>query len=201
MKKRIDLIGDRRLLLLFLGLTLIFMLLQFYLNARLNTPAAPQDIVSFELAGTVEKAAAIMQSWELVPAENIGEDKTGIDLALRSIWWDYLFLVTYGGFIALLVLRSGRYMDRIGWKLGKLGPVLAIGTLVAAFCDLVENTGMLTTLYQFQKGENLTAAPVSIAYWFASIKFFLLGLAILYILTGGLVFFCRFLFKVKDRAS
>src|SRR5574340_1086526 len=56
---------DRRkpVLLVFLVLMLVLLAVFAALDEPIRTAAAPQGIVSFELAGTVEKAGEIVASW------------------------------------------------------------------------------------------------------------------------------------------
>ena len=63
----------------------------------------------------------------------------------------------------------------------KLGKILLRLTILAGFFDVVENIALMRILLG-----NLSQLNTSISYYFASAKFILLLIAILYILTVGL---------------
>ena len=72
------------LLLFTLALTVVLSIQ----GRRLRTPAAPQGIISFELAGTRAAADGIVDSWS-PPQRDVRGD------ALLSLGVDYLYLLLY----------------------------------------------------------------------------------------------------------
>ena len=73
-----------------LGLTILLMFVMGVTGSPLTTEAAPYGVVSFELAGSVENAQNIMNSWDA-------------DAELRAAFGlglDYLFMVSYASTIA-----------------------------------------------------------------------------------------------------
>jgi hypothetical protein len=139
-------------LALTLGLFAVFRVL----NAPLTTSTAPGGIVSFELAGTVKKAAAIMDSWDA---------KAGL-FAAFGLGLDYLFMASYAIALALgILLAAGRH-DGL-WI--KIVAWLGWGMFAAALFDAVENFALLKLLI----GSRMQIWP-RLAYWSATAKFGLL---------------------------
>ena len=106
------------LLALTLGLLAIFRLL----DAPLQNPVSPMGIVSFELAGTTEKADAIIQAW----------DSRAKLFAAFSLGFDYLFMFAYGLTISLGVLMAA---SKHGGIFAKVGNYLVWGVLLASLLD------------------------------------------------------------------
>lgn len=153
-----------------LALTLVLMVWLRVLDRPLQTESAPQGIVSYELAGTLDRAQAILDSW----GAN-GRVYAGLSLGI-----DYLFMVAYAGAIGLgCALIGGRLSSRRK-RLGALSGLLAWGLIVAGLLDALENFSLIQTLL----GSTETLWP-PIARWSATGKFLLIGLGLLYVLTAG----------------
>lgn len=80
----------RRALIFWLMLALTIVINRL-MAGPLTTPAAPQGIISLELAGTEANARTIIDSWGALAREH----------ALFSVKLDYLFLLTYSTAISL----------------------------------------------------------------------------------------------------
>lgn len=156
-------------LILFGFFTVItFFLMQFFLEP-LITPEAPGGIISFELAKSLEQSQAMLASWDTNAKINAG----------LSLGIDFLFLFVYGIFFALACFSvAKKYVDRITW-LYKLGVYLAFSQLVAAIFDAIETIALIKLLL----GSNNSLFPL-IAYYFASIKFAIIAIGIIYIIIG-----------------
>lgn len=155
-----------RLFWLCLALTLAAMAVLQQVDAPLQTAAAPQGIVSFELAGDLAGAQAILASW----------DARARIFAGFSLGFDYLFMPLYAASIALaLVWAAGQW--GAGWA-SRLGLGLAWGQGLAALCDAVENLALWRLLTG--EGDPWPALAQSMAL----IKFGLIGLGILYALAA-----------------
>ena len=156
-------------LILFGFFTVItFFLMRFFLEP-LITPEAPGGIISFELAKSLEQSQAMLASWDANAKINAG----------LSLGIDFLFLFVYGIFFALACFSvAKKYVDRITW-LYKLGVYLAFSQLVAAIFDAIENIALIKLLL----GSNNSLFPL-IAYYFASIKFAIIAIGIIYIIIG-----------------
>ena len=146
------------LLALTLGLVGVFSLL----DAPLRTTAAPNGIVSFELAGTPEKADAIIQSW----------DARAQLFAAFGLGFDYIFMPAYALTISLGVLMALRKHSGI---FSKTGIYAGWGMLLAALLDAVENVALWRLL-----SDTATSFCPRVAAVAATIKFglILLGLGV-----------------------
>lgn len=101
------------------------------INQPLQTLAAPQGIVSLQLAGTAEHAQAILASW--------GED--GLTLARLSLWLDFLFIVAY--LAALLQLTRHFTRDRRGVRERMIARWIRVLFVIAGATDVAENIVLL----------------------------------------------------------
>jgi hypothetical protein len=148
-----------------LGLFAVFRVL----DAPLQTPAAPNGIVSFELAGNVEATTEILLSW----------DERADLFAAFGLGIDYLFMPVYATALALgIFLAADRHS---GWFLS-LGAWLGWGAYAAALFDAVENYALARMLLL---NEVWSPYP-EVAAFSATIKFGLLTVGLVFALTGWL---------------
>lgn len=133
------------------------------LNKPLVTAAAPAGIVSFELAHTAERSAAIMASW----------NDDARRAARVSLLVDYLFMIAYPATLALGCVMVAARVQPKRPRLSSVVRALAAGALVAGALDAIENAALLVQLASVA-GE--TAALV--AWGCASVKFALVAVAI-----------------------
>lgn len=124
-------------------------------------------MVPFELTGGQDRADEILAEW--------GED--GQDAARESLWIDFGFLIAYGTFLSLALAASRDLARQRDWRrLAAIGgAIVSFGALGAAF-DALENICLLLTI------EGSGAAFPLLATIFASCKFILLSVAIVYLL-------------------
>jgi len=153
------------LLALTLGLLGVFR----FLDSPLQNPAAPNGIVSFELAGTLEKANTIMQSW----------DARAQLFAAFGLGLDYLFMLVYGITISLGVLMAAR---KHGGKFAMVGSFVGWGALFAALFDALENLA----LWRLLSGWAAPQCP-GVAAFSATIKFILILIGLGFALLGWLL--------------
>ena len=159
----------------FVGTLVLFVVFRV-LDAPLRTPAAPNGIVSFELAGTPEKAFQILVSWGLANDEAPIVLPKGKLYAAFGLGLDYLFMPMYATALALgILLAAGRHT---GW-FASLGAWLGWGAYAAALFDAVENFALWKVLL----GAVFSAWP-SVASVCASVKFGLLVLGLVFALVG-----------------
>jgi hypothetical protein len=165
--------------------TLVLFAVFRVLDAPLRTPAAPNGIVSFELAGTPFQAQAIIDSWHamaLLLSSVEGEPVPGMvsraySFAVFGLGIDYLFMPVYATALALgILLAAGRHK---GW-FSMLGAWLGWGAYAAALFDAVENYALARMLLL---NEVWTPYP-EVAAFSASVKFVLLFLGLFYALGG-----------------
>jgi hypothetical protein len=161
-----------RVFFVLLVFTVVVMVALQFIGAPLQTEAAPAGIISFEFAGTVSAARAMIESWG-----SQGQVSAGLSLGL-----DYLFLLAYSITIAL---GCSIVAENIHSKLGfliRLGKILTWAQFLAAALDALENYALIRVLL----GSDNALWP-QVAYWSAGPKFLIVLLGILYILLGALI--------------
>ncbi len=152
--------------------TVVLTVIMQIINAPLITSEAGRGIVSFELAGTVEKAAAIVSSWNSPHAQAYAGLSLGID---------YLYMPVYALAIAFGCIGAGQILRLRAWPLAGLGPWLAWGVWLAALCDATENLALLQILLRAA-----TEPWPRVAMICAIVKFVFIGAGLLYALLGGI---------------
>ncbi len=146
-------------------LTLMVMGVLQIVGQPLQTSAAPQGIVSFELAGSPATAQAILDSWDGNARIHAG----------FSLGFDFLFMPLYAASIAAACLWGAGTLRRRRWPLAGFGPWLAWGLWLAVLCDIIENISLWRLLV------GTVAAPwPELARLCALVKFGLVGLGLLY---------------------
>ena len=139
------------------------------IGSHLKTCAAPSQIVSYELAGTPEKAQAILDSWHNV-----------LQYAYASLLVDFPYLILYSTAIGLACIWAGVILGERHWPGAALAIPLAWGQWLAAVLDATENASLLVML-----GPAGPTQPwPAIAYWCAATKFLLVILGLLYAAYG-----------------
>lgn len=128
------------------------------------------SISDFEFAGSSSRAAQIMAEW----------GSEGRHLAHLGLLLDYGYMLSYGLFFALAGFAVRDAARVRGWqRMTKAGIVVPYFALAAACFDASENVALLLTL----GGHGSSFAP-PFATVCSSIKWTLIGIAILYVLCG-----------------
>ncbi len=140
-----------------------------YHGAPLKTSVTPLGILDLEFAGTVPEAGVVYTAWQPILA-----------LAVNNVLLDFFFIVCYTVFLYKAMLSLARLFNH-GWR--RLGIWASRGAIIAGSFDVVENILMLRTLHG-----HISKEIVASTFMFASIKFFLLGLAIIYSLLTPVAF-------------
>jgi hypothetical protein len=150
-----------------LAATLLLMaVFQLILDPPLRTAAAPNGIVSFELAGTPLNAGQIVSSW----------DSSVALFAAFGLGFDFLFMPVYATAIAMgVLLAAGRHPGRFA----TVGAWVGWGAFAAALFDAVENVSLFNILL----GSSASSYPL-IASLCATVKFGLILLGMGYALLG-----------------
>jgi hypothetical protein len=169
----------------FLAGTLVLFAVFRALDVPLRTPAAPNGIVSFELAGTPFRAQAILDSW-LDVGYLIGHGPGQIApyfvslaylFAAFGLGLDYLFMPLYASALAMgILLAAGRHPGRFF----ALGAWLGWGAYAAALFDAIENFALVRMLLWNQ----VWSPYPQLAAFSATVKFGLLLVGLLYVLAG-----------------
>jgi hypothetical protein len=177
----------KRFFFVFLFLTIVLFAVFRVLDQPLQTSAAPNGIVSFELAGSPLQAQAITDEWKrssLLLSEVAGQPNPDIvnipyAFAAFGLGIDYLFMPLYAFALAFgTLLAMGKHS---GW-FKSIGAVAGYGAFAAALLDVVENYA----LFQVLLGRVYSPYP-EIAFTCASLKFGLLIYGLLYALIGWLL--------------
>lgn len=148
--------------------TAIVMTAMGLIDRPLRSAATPYGIVSFELAGDVPTAQAMLDAWS--PRARIA---AGFSLGL-----DYLFLALYSTMLALACRRVAARARHAGAAaLAGFGGVVAWGQWVAGAADGVENVALIRMLL-----DGVADPWPAVAWWFAALKFGLLGVGLAYLL-------------------
>jgi len=175
----------KRIFFTFLTGTLVLFAVFRVLDVPLQTSAAPNGIVSFELAGSPFQAQAILDSWYEIAylASSVeGQPVPGLigrvyGFAAFGLGIDYLFMPVYATALALgILLAAGKHG---GW-FATFGAWLGWGAYVAALFDAVENYALARMLLLNQ----VWSPYPEVAAFSASAKFVLLFLGIFYALVG-----------------
>ena len=154
---------------LFLMLILVFIGMRFF-DAPLKNNQSPAGIVSFELANDLTKSIAILDSWTVNAKVSAG----------MSMGLDFLFLVLYALFLALIIHKLiEKNRDNL-WH--KIGTILIWSVFLAALCDIIENIALIKLLLG-----DLEQIWSSIAYYFAIVKFAIVLICIIYLLINWLL--------------
>jgi hypothetical protein len=133
---RVSARARRGALLVLAPLAIGVLLLLSSLDASLRTPASPNGIVSFELAGDRDGAGRMLEAW--------GDQ--GRRTADRSLRLDFLFLAAYAPGLALLCAAASDHSRAARSRFAPAGAVLAWGQLAAGALDALENLALLRVL-------------------------------------------------------
>jgi hypothetical protein len=164
----------KRALVVLGGATLGFTIALYLLDPQVQGYGA--SISDLEFAGSSSRAGQIMAEW----------GAEGRRLAHLGLLLDYGYMLSYGLFFALAGFAVRDAARARGWRrLAKAGAVVPYFALVAACFDAAENVALLLTL----GGHGGSFAP-PFASVCSSIKWALIGIAILYSL-GGLALMLR----------
>ncbi len=173
---------NQKRVLLFSGiLSLVLVVVLSVVDKPLKTTSAPNGIVSFELAGSFERAAAILNSW----------DAEAEKYAAFSLGLDFLFLFAYSIFFALVILKLSEAHGTKTNPFSRTGVPIAYLQFAAAFFDAAENVCLISLLFGSQ---NLSLAVF--AFYFSSVKFGFIALGVLFIVSASVALIAK---KTKTR--
>jgi hypothetical protein len=167
----------RRLLLLSGAAALLFDVAILLIDRGLEATGGP-SILGLEFAGNLQRVQEIGAEW----------GSHGLFLARLSLWVDFGFMVSYGAFLTLAALAIRDFARERGLRrLAAAGKVAPFVAATAPLFDLAEN---ITWLLLLDGHGGNSAAGFGTAC--ASLKFLLVGLAILYAIWGLLTWlWCR----------
>ena len=156
--------------LLFFG---VMLAVQEYYNRPLKTAEVRNGIVSLELAGDAKTTQDIFDAW----------GNTLRKTAIKSVLWDYGFVVSYAIVVVLACRWAGRAMSQIwGWPAAPgWGTLFAVFGILAAILDSIEDASLLWQLYHVP-----AALLARTARHCAIVKFTLLGVCLGFVAGGAL---------------
>ena len=164
--------AQRSALLVSFLLSLTLLTAMHSLDQALITQTAPRGIVSFELAGSIEKVRQILNEW----------GPGGKAYAALSLGLDYLFLIVYAVFISLSCVRLARRLKSRFPYAATWGMVIGWAQFMAALLDTVENYALIKLAFGYQH-----ASWPLIARWCAVVKFGIVGVGLTYIVCGIII--------------
>ncbi len=139
----------------------------------LKTAAAPQGIISFELARSLQQALSIMRSWGV-------EQKMA---AAYSLGIDYLFMLVYAFFLSFFCFTRAETFSAHKPLWARFGRILGWLQLSAGLLDALENYMLYRLLFSPPQ-----AYFAHLAFWFSALKFTFVLAGIAY---GIMSFFVR----------
>lgn len=156
----------KRITIIFIITVIINIIVIRIFDSPLKNEICKSGITSFELAKDLDKTVEILDSWDT---------NAKISMSL-SLGFDFLFLLVYSSFIALLIFNINNCL----WKdkpFHKFGSLLITLIFIAAFFDVIENIALIKLLLG-----DLKQVWSSVAYYFAVIKFVIVLICIIYLL-------------------
>ncbi|HRO47907.1 hypothetical protein [Agriterribacter sp.] len=154
--------------------TIFFLLLLQIQGKQLVTPLSPSGILSLEFSYRSSHTQSIVNAWESTLRGTFR-----INMLL-----DFLLIPFYGLFLySTCGYFSVHYQT--GWA-QRLGVLLAFGSLLAMFFDMIENIAM-----SFSVHFSATAFTSAVTTTMAVIKFLLIGLALVYIILSAALMLFR----------
>ena len=154
------------IIFLFAGTLVVWLLLRWQGRSLEMPEHSPAGIVSLELSATPAAAIQLLEAWQ--------GDR--IETAKKNIGLDFVFIFFYSW---LYYTLCGNIAVRQNQLWGRVGVLLAIGSMLAALLDVLENILMLFTL-----NGHFTSFSLLATTSLASLKFLLLILATIYVLIG-----------------
>lgn len=136
------------------------------INKPLQTSAAPKGIVSFQMAGTLDQASDILESW----------DSNAVSSARASLWLDFAFAGAY--VLTLLLLTTHLSRDRPGGRARAVSRWVRGLFITAGTFDVAENILLLNNLDSPTETMSLAATLCALAK-FTGLILGLAGLVIL----------------------
>jgi hypothetical protein len=171
MKHPLEAIPHGKRLGVFFALLALFLVIT--IGFRFIGPAQP-TIVDFELAGTTTRATEIINAWDTPDKVRAG----------FSLGFDFLYMPVYSTLIALACVWAAGVLAFRQWR--TTGLLLAWGLWAAALFDAIENVALTIMLL------GTVADPYpQIAMVFASIKFALILLGLVFVLLAAIIFLVK----------
>jgi predicted acylesterase/phospholipase RssA len=157
-------------LALLAGVVLAFVLILGWLTRSLRGPESSGPHIDLQLAGSSTRVIELKEAW----------GPSGVSKMRAGIWLDFVFLLVYGVALYIGVVWAKHQWTEVWPPLTWIGVVLAVGALLAACLDAVENTLMLLNLSDAEPSDRHAATVRTLAL----AKFALVGVGFAYFLAG-----------------
>jgi len=164
--------GFRKKMLYWSGIfTVVITVIFNILDQSLVTPGdeVADGMVAFELTNNIHDARIMVDMW--------GEK--GRLVAAFSLGLDYLYLIAYALFLGIIAYETGKKLTGRSALLAKPGYWLSWLMILAAVYDAIENFALIRILTGCQYSLWATTA-----YYFATIKFAIVIITLVYIFLG-----------------
>jgi hypothetical protein len=164
--------GFRKKMLYWSGIfTVVITVIFNILDQSLVTPGdeVADGMVAFELTNNIHDARIMVDMW--------GEK--GRLVAAFSLGLDYLYLIAYALFLGIIAFETGKKLTGRSALLAKPGYWLSWLMILAAVYDAIENFALIRILTGCQYSLWATTA-----YYFATIKFAIVIITLVYIFLG-----------------
>ena len=158
---------QNRAFAIMLPLTLLAMYVEQVTGKPLVSDAAQSGILSFEFAGTLAAAQAMVKSWG-----QPGQVYAGLNLG-----FDFVYIITY-----VVAIGLGCVIVARGGLLSQVGIILAWAMFAAGLFDCIENYNLIQIL--LGNGQEINAM---LAQWCATVKFAIVILGLAYFFIGGAI--------------
>ena len=173
---------NKRITILLLITVLINIIVLLIFDTPLKNEICKNGIVSFELAKDLDQTVKILESWDTNAKINVS----------LSLGFDFLFLLAYSSFIAVLIFNiNNRLWENKAFH--KIGNLLIALIFIAAFFDIIENSALIKLLLG-----DLEQIWSSIAYYFGVLKFAIVLICIIYLLINWFLLVCNITPKTID---
>lgn len=167
--------SEKKLLLLAIATFLLAGSCMVHFDVLLKNDVAPLGIISFELAKTLDHSIQILDSWKQTEGAMLSAE--------WSLWFDYVFIITYTFLLCLVIHRIRRIVWKTPESLGyRLATVMIQMVIFAAFLDMVENFALLKLFYGDAK-----EMWSLLAFSTATIKFINIIIGILYVIISLMI--------------
>jgi hypothetical protein len=171
MKHPLEAIPHGKWLVVFLALLAVFLVMT--VGFRFIGPAEP-SIVDFELAGTTDRTAEIINAWDMQDRIRAG----------FNLGFDYLYMPVYSTLIALACVWGAGVLASRQWRV--TGLLLGWGLWAAVLFDAVENAMLTVVLF------DTVAAPYpQVAQVCAILKFGLIVLGLVFVVVAAVAYLVR----------
>lgn len=140
-------------------------------GAGLITDISSMGIVDLELADSPSRLSTLLLAW----------NKTTV---VNNILIDFLFIPSYALFLSLGCRNLA--ISTNNTEMIRVGHITAKGVWLAALLDVIENLLMLGSIEGYYSTSSLV-----LTRWVAIIKFLLVAIAILFLLTGSIYYLVK----------